>query len=208
VRLIERHGGTSAVLTLGPPEAEAQLRDAMALGVDRAILLETGGADWDPMATASAIGRTILDQETAGGTFDLVLFGNESADAGGHQVGVRVAHALDRPCVTGVKAIDVDEGRVVARREVLGGWEVFELPVPAVLTVKEGLNLPRYPSLPGRLKAKKGPLERITPEHTPGGQRKIRLLDAPDRGKAVDVLGSGPEAAPMVVEVLRKIGVL
>jgi electron transfer flavoprotein beta subunit len=137
-----------------------------------------------------------------------VLFGNESADAGGHQVGVRVAHALGRPCVTGVKAIDVDEERVVARREVHGGWEVFELPLPAVLTVKEGLNLPRYPSLPGRLKAKKGPLERITPEHTPGGQRKIRLLDAPDRGKAVDVLGSGPEAAPRVVEVLRKIGVL
>jgi electron transfer flavoprotein beta subunit len=107
-----------------------------------------------------------------------------------------------------VKAIDLEEGGVVARREAAGGWEVFELPLPAVLTVKEGLNLPRYPSMPGRLKAKKKPLERIAPEHTPGGQRKVRLMDPPDRGKAVEVLGSGPEAAPRVVEILRKAGVL
>lgn len=208
VRLIERHGGASVVLTLGPPEAEEQLRDAMALGVDRAILLETDGADWDTMATARAITRSIHDEEAANGAFDLVLFGNESADSGDHQVGVRVAHALGRPCVTGVKAIEVGDGGVGARREAAGGWEVFELPLPAVLTVKEGLNLPRYPSMPGRLKAKKRPVERIAPEHTPGGQRKVRLLDPPDRGKAVQVLGSGPEAAPRVVEVLKKAGVL
>ena len=208
VRLIEQHGGASVVLTLGPPEAEAQLRDAMALGVDRAILLETDGADWEPMATARAISRAIRKEETANGAFDLVLFGNESADSGGFQVGVRVAHALGRSCLTGVKAIDVEEGGVVVRREAADGWEVFELPLPAVLTVREGLNLPRYPSMPGRLKAKKKPLERIAPEHTPGGQRKVRLMDPPDRGKAVEVLGSGPEAAPRVVEILRKAGVL
>jgi electron transfer flavoprotein beta subunit len=208
VRLIERHGGTSVALTLGPPEAEEQIRDAMALGVDRAILLETDGADWEPMATAHAISRAIRDEETTNGAFDLVLFGNEAADSGGHQVGVRVAHALGRPCVTGVKAIEVGDGGVVARRESAGGWEVFELRLPAVLTVKEGLNLPRYPSMPGRLKAKKKPVERIAPEHTPGGQRKVRLLDPPDRGKAVEVLGFGPEAARRVVEVLRNAGIL
>lgn len=208
VRLIEQHGGASVVLTLGPPEAEAQLRDAMALGVDRAILLETDGTDWEPMATARAISRAIREEETAHGAFDLVLFGNESADSGGFQVGVRVAHALGRPCLTGVKAVDVGEGGVVARREAAGGWEVFELPLPAVLSVREGLNLPRYPSMPGRLKAKKKPLERIAPEPVPGGQRKVRLMDPPDRRKAVEVLGSGPEAAPRVVEILRKAGVL
>ena len=208
VRLIERHGGESVVLTLGPPEAEEQLRDAMALGVDRAILLQTDGADWDPMATARAITRTIRDQESAAGAFDLVLFGNESADSCGYQVGVRVAHALDRPCVTGVKAIELEDGRVAARREAAGGWEVFEVPLPAVLGVKEGLNLPRYASMPGRLKAKKKPVERIAPEPEPGGQRKVRLMHPPERGTAVEVLGSGPEAAPKVVEVLRKAGVL
>jgi electron transfer flavoprotein beta subunit len=208
VRLIERHGGASVVMTLGPPEAEEQLRDAMALGADRAILLQTDGADWDPMATARAITRTIRDQESVNGAFDLVLFGNESADSGGHQVGVRVAHALGRPCVTGVKAIELGGAGAVVRREAAGGWEVFEVPLPAVLGVKEGLNLPRYPSMPGRLKAKKRPVERIAPEPEPGGQRKVRLMHPPERENAVEVLGSGPEAAPRVVEVLRKAGVL
>ena len=132
----------------------------------------------------------------------------EVGDRGGHQVGVRVAHALGRPCVTGVKAIELDAGGVVARREAASGWEVFEVPLPAVLGVKEGLNLPRYPSIPGRLKAKKGPLERIAPDPEPGGQRKVRLMHPPERRNAVEVLGSGPEAAPRVVEVLRKAGVL
>lgn len=208
VRLIERHGGESVVLTLGPPDAEEQLRDAMALGVDRGILLETDGAEWDPVATARAIARSILDDEGENGAFDLVLLGNEAADSGDYQVGVRVAHALGRPCVTGVKAIDPGDGGVAVRREAVGGWEVFELPLPALLTVKEGLNLPRYPSMPGRLKAKKKPIERIRPEYAPGGQRKMRLVNPPDRGTTAEVLGSGPEAASRVVEVLRKAGVL
>lgn len=208
VRLVERHGGASVVLTLGPPEAEEQLRDAMALGIDRAILLEVDGAEWGPTATAHAITRAILDEEANNGSFDLVLLGNESADSGDYQVGVRVAHALGRPCATGVKAIEFGDGGMVARREAAGGWEVFELPLPAVLTVKEGLNLPRYPSIPGRLKAKKKPVERISPEQTPDGQRKVRLVLPPDRGKEAEVLGSGPEAAPKVVEVLRKAGAL
>jgi electron transfer flavoprotein beta subunit len=107
-----------------------------------------------------------------------------------------------------VKAIELGAGGAIARREAAGGWEVFEVPLPAVLGVKEGLNLPRYPSLPGRLKAKKRPLERIAPEPEPGGQRKVRLMHPPESGNAVEVLGSGPEAAPRVVEVLREAGVL
>ena len=89
VRLVEAHGGAVTVLTLGPPEAEEQLRDAMAIGADRAILLETDGSDWDPEATAAALVDVIAAESP-----DLVIFGNESADSGGFQVGIRVAHAL------------------------------------------------------------------------------------------------------------------
>ena len=208
VRLKEQLGGQNVVLTLGPPEAEEQLRDAMALGVDRGILLETDGSERGPTATADAIARAIRDEEAASGGFDLVLFGNESADSGDFQVGVRVAHALGRPCVTGVKAIEVADAGVVVRREVAGGWEVFELSLPAVLTVKEGLNLPRYPSIPGRLGAKKKPVQRLEPEPVPDGQRKVRLIQPVGGRKEAELLGSGPEAAPKVVEVLRKAGVL
>src|SRR5580765_2584479 len=117
VRIVEAHGGSSVVLTLGPAEAEAQLRDAMAIGIDRAVLLETDGRDWDPVATAGAIVEAIRAQEAANGPFDLILFGNESADSGGFQVGIRVAAAVGRPCVTGVKALQPAGDRIVARRE-------------------------------------------------------------------------------------------
>jgi len=95
VQLVEANGGEAVVLTLGPPEAEEQLRDAMAIGADRAIHLVTDESEWDPQATAAAVVDAIREDEVAHGGFDLVMFGNESADTGGYQVGIRAAHALD-----------------------------------------------------------------------------------------------------------------
>ena len=110
IRLVEANGGESVVLTLGPAEAEEQLRDAMALGVDRAIHLVTDGEEWDPQATAAAILDAIRADEAESGPFDLVFFGNEAADSGNYQVGIRVAHALGRPVATGLKGVAVDGG--------------------------------------------------------------------------------------------------
>jgi electron transfer flavoprotein beta subunit len=209
VRIVEAHGGSSVVLTLGPAAAEAQLRDAMAIGIDRAILLETDGRDWDPVATASAIVESIRAQEAANGPFDLILFGNESADSGGFQVGIRAAQALDRPCVTGVKSLTPDDGSIVARREAPGGgWESFEVPLPAVIAVKVGINLPRYPSVPGRLRAKKKEIETSPPEWRPGGLEKIVLRLPQTEVTTAEVLGQGADAAPAVVDLLARIGVL
>jgi electron transfer flavoprotein beta subunit len=209
VRIVEAQGGSSAVLTLGPALAEEQLRDAMAIGIDRAILLETDGRDWDPVATAEAIVESIRAQEAANGPFDLILFGNESADSGGFQVGIRIAHALGRPCVTGVKSLQPDGAKAIARREASGGgWESFELPLPAVVTVKEGINLPRYPSVPGRLRARKKEIERASPEWRSGGLEKIGLRLPQGEVTAAEVLGQGAAAAPAVVDLLAKIGVL
>jgi electron transfer flavoprotein beta subunit len=205
VRLVEHHGGTSTVLTLGPPEAEEQLRDMMAIGADRAIHLLTDGGEWDPQATAAAILAAInADSES----YDLILFGNESADAGNYQVPIRVAHALGLPCVTGVKAISVQDGQLRCEQEVSGGRDVYLVPVPAVVSVKEGINLPRYPSVPGRLRAKRKPLERSTPERTGPRLEMLRLKLPEGSSKQAQVLGTGPDAAPAVVEVLREIGVL
>jgi electron transfer flavoprotein beta subunit len=208
VRIVEARGGSSTVLTLGPAAAEEQLRDAMAIGVDRAILLETDGREWSPIATAEAIVGAVRAREAAGAGFDLLLFGNEAADTGDFQVGIRVAVALDLPCVTGVKALEVRDGTAVARREADGGWEVFEVPLPAVVTVKEGINLPRYPSVPGRLRARKKEIERSAPEWRPAGPEKVRLRLPEEQGSAVEILGTGPAAAPRVVEVLRQLGIL
>jgi electron transfer flavoprotein beta subunit len=205
IRLVEAHGGESVALTLGPAEAEEQLRDLMAIGVDRAIHLVTDGEEWDPQATAGAVVEAIRSQPEP---FDLLLFGNESADAGNYQVAIRVAHALGLPCVTGVKGIMVQDGRVRCEQEVDGGRDVYEVPTPAVVTVKEGLNLPRYPSVPGRLRAKRKPVETLTPARPEPRLEMVRLELPPGSGKQVQVLGHGPEAAPAVVGVLRELGLL
>jgi electron transfer flavoprotein beta subunit len=207
VRLIEANGGESVVLTLGPPEAEEQLRDAMAVGADRAVHLLADAEEWDAQATAGAIVDAIRADETQSGPFDLVFFGNESADAAGFQVGLRVAHALGRPCVTGLKGVAIEDGVVRCEQEVPGGRDVFRVPTPAVVTVKEGLNLPRYPSVPAKLRAQRKPVETVQPTRAQQRLRKLRLLVPEASGKRVEILGEGPAAAERVVEVLREIGV-
>jgi electron transfer flavoprotein beta subunit len=207
VRLVEQHGGQSTVLTLGPPQAEEQLRDAMAVGVGRGILLEAS-EEWDAQATSAALVAAIQTERAAGTDYDLILFGNESADIGNYQVGIRVAHALDRPCVTGVKKIEVSDGRVRLEQETPDGRDVYDVALPALVTVKEGLNLPRYPSVPGRLRAKKKPIERSAPEARPAVLERVRLRLPPGEGRQIEILGHGPAAAPAVVELLRQIGVI
>ncbi len=156
VQITERLGGMVSVLTLGPAAAADQLREALALGAKRAVLLETDGREWGPIATADAIVAEARRRADAGQGYDLVLLGNEAADTGDYQVGVRVAHALGWPCATGIKNLEIVADGARARREYRGTEELFEFGLPAVITVKEGINLPRYPSLPGRLRAAQG----------------------------------------------------
>ena len=205
LRIVEAHGGSTTVLTLGPAGATEQLQNAMAMGVGAAVLLETDGQDWNAEATADALAAAI---RTRPEPFDLLLFGNEAADTGDYQVGVRVAHALGLPCVTGMKGIAIEDGRLTARREVGGGWEIFEVPLPAVVTVKEGLNLPRYASLPGRLRAKRTPIERFEPKPRESALVTTRLVVPPEQETHVEIIGGGPEAASRVVEVLRELGLV
>jgi electron transfer flavoprotein beta subunit len=205
IRIVEQHGGSSTVLTLGPPEAEEQLRDMMAIGVDRAVHLVSGGEEWDPQATAGAIVDAIRGETEP---YDLLLFGNESADAGNYQVAIRVAYALGLPCVTGVKGLSVSDGHVRCEQEVQGGRDVYDVPMPAVVTVKEGLNLPRYPSVPGRLRAKRKPVDSSSPRRREPRLEMLRLKLPPGSGKQVEVLGRGPDAAPAVVGVLQELGLV
>ena len=207
MRLWEQHGGETVVLTLGPAEAEEQLRDAMAIGIARGIHLVTDGEEWDPEATAAAIVDAIRADEAASGPFDLILFGNESADSGGFQVGLRVAHALGRPCATGLKGVAVEGGPVRCEQEEGGGRDVYVLPLPAVVTVLEGLNLPRYPSVPGRMRAGKKPLEASTPARPASRLERVRLVVPEGEAKQAEVLGRGADAAGAVVDLLEQIGV-
>jgi electron transfer flavoprotein beta subunit len=215
VRLVERFGGSVTVVSLGPVAAEEQLRACLALGASAAVLIETpDGGETGPIATAAALASVAAP-------FDLILLGNEASDTGDYQVGIRLAHLLGRPAVTGIKAVTVadDGSSLAASRTYQGVLETFTLPLPCVVTVKEGINLPRYPSLPGRLRAKRAAITRVPPGSVlpgqgPSGQgptasdlrmTSLRVPDAPQKQAAV--LGHGVSAVPALVSVLEEIGV-
>lgn len=207
VQITERAGGTVSVLTLGPEAAIEQLRGALALGAGRAVLLETDGREFGPIAIASAVAAEVRSHG-----YDLVLLGNEAADTGDYQVGIRLAYELGWPVATGIKNLSVTDGGVVAHREYRGAQEAYELPLPAVITVREGINLPRYPSLPGRLRAKRAPVERSAPPAGSAGaaeglRKEVLRVPASSQHQAA-VLGHGADAVPDLVRVLDELGIL
>lgn len=208
VRLNEAGGGEAVVLSLGPSQALEQLRDALAPGITRAIHLVTDGEEWDPESTAAAIVDAVRADEQAAGPFDLVLLGNEAGDTGGYQVAVRIGRALGRPTVTAIKGMAVTGGSVRCEQEVDAGRDVYELRLPAVVAVLEGINMPRFPSVPGRLRAKSKPVAVSQPARPAQRLEMVRLVVPPSAGKHAEILGRGPEAAPAVVAVLDSLGVL
>lgn len=211
VQLVEQHGGEVTVLSMGGAETEEQLRAAVSVGVAKMVLVPTDGSPKDPQETAAALTAAINELEAVDGAFDLTIFGNESADSGGFQVGIRIAHALGRPMVNGIKGLDLEEaaeGHIIARREVDSGFEVYELPLPACVGVKEGINLPRYPTMRGRLASKKAELQSVEAAAEAGGQAQVRLVSPPEKVSETVILGNGPDAAPAVVDLLEELGVM
>ena len=207
LQLVEAHGGSVTAITLGPPEAEEQLRYAASLGVGAVVLLPVDGPDWDPQRTARALTTAIGELEAADGPFDLIVTGNEAADSGGFQVGIRVARALGRPMVTGAKGLTVTDGTARVQREIDGTQEVYELPLPAVVGVKEGINLPRYPTMKGRLASRKAVVDAHDAVGDPGGQALVELRSPAEQASHLVVLGEGPGAASAVVDLLVERGV-
>ncbi|MEA5386724.1 electron transfer flavoprotein subunit beta/FixA family protein [Haloarculaceae archaeon H-GB2-1] len=205
VQLVEENDGNVTALTLGSEDATEQLRSAIAMGADDGILLETDGEEWGPVETAKAIAGAVEDSDN---DFDILFFGNESADAANHQVGVRVAEELGLPCVTGIKEFDVEDGTAVAEREIPGGSEVYEIELPAVVTVKEGLNEPRYPSMRAKMQARKAEVEHVEPEKAEGGLELVELEVPESDDSTAEILGESADAADDVVEVLEELEVL
>ena len=207
VQLVEKHGGEVTVLTLGPAAAQEQLRTAVSTGSVKAVLVPIDVDDWDPQRTAQAIATVISGLELANGKYDLILFGNESADSCGYQVGIRTALKLDRPIVNGAKGLEVENGVATVRRESDAGVEIYKLKTPACVGVKEGINLPRYPTMKGRLASKKVEITQSTPSGDVGGLKLITLRRPPERASNTKILGTGPEAASAVVDLLEELGV-
>lgn len=209
VQVASSTGGTVTVLTLGSADAIEQLRNALALGCADGVLIEAESSEFGPADIAAAIADVVTKRAEAGTGYDLVLLGNDAADTGDFQVPIRLAYALDRPVVTSISKCSVDGDRLLAQSDAAGfGTEHYEVPLPAVVAVMEGGVSPRYPSVVGRMKAKKAPVETLAPTGEPAGSGRIRLTVPPPRPGTVEILGRGPEAAPAVLAKLAEIGVL
>ncbi len=218
VQIASEHGGSATVLTLGPDSAVEQLREALAVGVTSGVHLRTAdegsrasGDDYGPDDVADAIADVVRHRGESNEGIDLVLLGNDAADTGDFQVGIRLAYKLARPVVTGIRSLSIAGGVVVAVGDGPAGTEEFELPLPAVVTVKEGDITPRYPSIPGRLKAKKAPVEVIDAAPPSQGTARRRLVLPPEKPSVVQVLGTDKDAAAAaaaVVDLLHSIGVV
>lgn len=190
--------GEVAVICLGPAAAQETIRTALAMGADRGVLLQTDKAPVDGFQTATAIAA-----ELKAGSWDLILFGKMAIDDHSQQVGPLVAELLGLPCVTAIAHLDIDGTKGVAEREVEGGIEVVEFPLPAVLTADKGLNEPRYPALKGIMAAKKKPLE-VKPVQLGPGNVEVVALTLPPERKEGRIIGEGAAAVPELIRVLRE----
>jgi electron transfer flavoprotein beta subunit len=188
--------GETVVYSLGGPATGETLRTALAMGIDRAVLLESGGSP-DGLAVAQA-----LAAELGTGGYDLILFGKLAVDDYNHQVGPMVAEILGMPCITSVAHLTIEAGTVTAEREIEGGVEVSTCTLPAVLTCDKGLNNPRLPSLKGIMAAKKKPLE-AKPAALGEAALEVLTLQLPPERKPGRIVGEGADAVPALVELLR-----
>jgi electron transfer flavoprotein beta subunit len=208
VQVTSATGGEATVLSLGDAEAVEQLRSALAVGASAATLIEAESSTFGPSDVAREIAAVVRDHEAAGRPHDLVLLGNDAADSGDFQVGIRLAYELGRPVVNGARVVSVDDGTVTARVDGPDGSETYRVPLPAVVTIREGGVEPRYPSVPGRMKAKKVTIEERAPAAEPSGPKRVRLTLPPPVPSNVQILGEGAAAAPAVVDLLEELGVL
>ncbi len=157
LRIKEKHGGEVTVVSVGGPEAQDALRQALAMGADKAVLVDPGMEEVDEFTTA-----TILAKAISGLQYDIVLGGFRAIDDGSAQVAGRVAEILGLPVVNVVTKLEIADGKATATKEIEGGSQVLEVALPAVFTAQKGLNEPRYPSMKGIMQAKKKPMEKKT----------------------------------------------
>jgi electron transfer flavoprotein beta subunit len=207
IQVANATGGGATVLTLGSEDAVEQLRDALAVGCTAAVHIEADAEAFGPVDVAEAIAEVVRAHEQDGRGYDLVLLGNDAADTGDFQVGIRLAYALGRPVVTGASTVEVSGDRAITHGDGPDGTEIFEVDLPAVVSVMEGGVEPRYPSIPGRMKAKRVAVETATPSREPAGPGRVRLKLPPVQPSEVEVLGNGAAAAAAVVDLFERLGV-
>lgn len=196
VRLKEKFGGTVTVLTMGPPQAEEALREAISLGVDEAVLVsDRAFAGSDTWATSYTLSKTIQKI----GKFDIIICGKQAIDGDTAQVGPGIAAFLDLPQITFVKKIeDVKGSAMRAERMTEEGYDIIESPLPCVITVVKEINEPRLPSLKGKMRAKKIEIKKLEAKDLDADPDSLGLKGSPT--KVVKIFTPPPRKGGQILE--------
>jgi len=197
LQTVEKQGGEVVVVSLGPDNVQETLRKALSMGAERAVQLKADALPHDGLAVASALAAELKD-----GGYDLILFGKVASDTAAGTVGPMTAELLGLPCVTAASKLEVANGRGTARRELEGAAEILEFPLPAVVSIDEGIARPRYPSLKGIMAAKKKPLESKPAQLGEVRMTATKMELPPDRPPG-RIIGQGKDAVPELVRLLQ-----
>ena len=197
LQLTEKQGGEVVAISVGPDVVQETLRKALSMGVARAVQLKTDAIPFDGLAVARALAAELKD-----GGYDLVMFGKIALDSANGVVGPMTAELLDLPCVTACSKLEIANGRGSARRELEGGAELLEFPLPAVVTIDEGIARPRYPALKGIMAAKKKPLE-VKAAQLGEPRARVTSMELPPERAAGRIIGEGTDAVPELVRLLQ-----
>ena len=193
----EKDGGEVVVYSVGPDASQETLRKALSMGAAGGVLLKADAPVYDAMAVARA-----LAAELQGKGYDLILFGKAAADTAAGAVGAMTAELLGMPCVNSVSKLDLADGTATARRDLEGASETVTFPLPAVVTIDEGIARPRYPSLKGIMAAKKKPLE-TKPAQMGDVRVTIAKMELPADRPPGRIIGEGAAAVPELIRLLQ-----
>jgi len=198
LRINEKEGqGEVTVISLGPDVVQETLRKALAMGADRAVQLKTDAVPADGLAIARA-----LAAELQGGGYDLILFGKMALDSSNQTAGPMTAELLGLPCVSAASQLEIANGRGTARRELEGAAEIMEFPLPAVVTIDEGIARARLATLKGIMSAKKKPLE-VKPAQLGEAHVTVKAMELPPERVGGRIVGEGKAAVPELVRLLQ-----
>ena len=197
LQLVEKQGGEVVVLSVGPDGVQETLRKGLAMGAARAVQLKADVVPFDGIAIAQALAADLKD-----GGYDLILFGRMATDSANGTVGPMTAELLGLPCVTSISQLEIAEGRGTARRELEGSAESMQFPLPAVLTIDEGIARPRLASLKGIMAAKKKPLE-VRPAQLGEAHLVVESMALPADRPPGRIIGEGADAVPELLRLLQ-----
>jgi electron transfer flavoprotein beta subunit len=198
LQLKEKTGdGEVVAYSLGPDAVQEQIRKALSMGVDRGVHLKAERVGGDPLSVARALAAELKATQ-----WDVIFFGKLAIDSADQSVGPMVAELLGLPCVSAISSLEIANGRGTAKRDLESGSEIVEFPLPVVLTVDQGLNKERLPSLKGIMAAKKKPLESKAAQ-IDGGTVNVVKMELPAERAAGRIIGEGAAAVPELIRLLQ-----